>query len=218
MRRVGTILKYNIRLTISYNVVTSVGIMILTVLIVGVRGFNLSTYLRISDQFLIFMGPASVLGIADLECREQVWEYIYNKGMSVLPIIGFRLLFLFLTNAIIVLVPYLIMTISTGKSGLDEYYWGSCITVTWFALLCFFIVEISGSRQTAFCILVVYYLTELFTEGKITGDLQLMGYMFGNIESKKNLLILSVVLLMAIFIFEEIKIRGKYDDRDRITQ
>ena len=218
MRRWNTLFINNLRFVSSYNIMLSAVIMLLGLLIFEIKGITPSTYVRMCEYLTLFVGPISLIPIADYECGNNIWELVYTRQQSFLPIYIMRILIVCIEDAVILIVPYLVSVMGRAENTERHYYWGKLITVIWFGMIGTFITEALGSKQVAFCILIIYYLFESLTKGKITGDWQLMGYSNNCSVSKMFLLFTTLLLSVFTISLKHLKVRGIYDNRDRSAQ
>ncbi|MCR5829632.1 MAG: hypothetical protein K6F93_04680 [Lachnospiraceae bacterium] len=218
MKSIFGLVKFNVKLVMNYNMLICIGIIVVGLITFGLVPMSRGMYYRMNEFVLIFVGPVSLLSIADLECREHVWEMVYAKQQRMISVLILRLVLVFIADAMLFSVPYFLVWYSgNSEIGFTDYL-GCLITALWFGLVGFVLTEITGSRQVGVCTLVVYYLLEVITAGKYTKEFTLVGYLTGRPETKRNLMYATAVLVVLVLCFDYFKIRGIYDNRDRVTQ
>lgn len=217
MKRIFLLTVYNLRFVTSYNMLISAAITVLGIFVFGAHGLTPAAYTRMCEYLTIFAGPVSLIMIADYECSNHVWELVYNRRQAFIPIYVFRIIAVCIENAILQMIPYVVVRVEGQEMSFD-YYWGILVTIIWFGMTGMFVAELTGSKQIAFGFMILYYLFESLTKGRITGNWQLMGYSNNCPVSKIYLCLLSLVLLIIMVFMKLLKVKGIYDNRDRNAQ
>lgn len=211
---VGEIIRINIKISISYNVITAIFVMVFGLVVFDANDLSLINYYKLCEYLMVFIFPILFAGVGDIDCINHMWEMTFCKSIGYMHIYVFRIMFLVVIGILINAVPFVFL-MTNEKMATIGHLFGGLIASIWLGLVELWLIEIFGNRQLAIGMVVMYYLLESITKGNITRNFQIMGYCNGNEKSKEYLLLASSMMCLILIISVFYKVRGYYGNKDR---
>lgn len=211
------LVRINIKLSVSYNVLMTVVLLVFGLFVFDATDFSVMNYYKMCEYLMVFSFPILFVGVGDVDCIHHMWELTFSRSFGYIRIYCFRVILLIALGIAINSVPVVFLSINSVEKTSLSLMTGGMIASVWLGLVEILLVELFGNKQFAIGTIVVYYLFESVTKGKITRNMQIMGFCNGNPESKVYLFAASCLMFVVLILCVFFKSRGYYGNKDRGT-
>jgi hypothetical protein len=194
-KRMITYLKYNSKLILSYNVLASCVFAALSPILFRYRDMQFQDLAKLGELYLSLTGVFLFIPIGRLEEYRNTWELVYSKSTSFINLQLGRILMLLCVNAAILFVPLSVVYMKSPELRFGTGFWGIVISAWFLGLLGLLIVELTGNHKIGFLVTIGYYYFETSTKGSYNHGFQVFGYLQNNVESKKYVFLLCIVMI-----------------------
>lgn len=208
MREKWLLYYYNMRLCLSYNVLTSVLLLMSSLLFFHFKGMGIVEYLKMGETYLPLTGMLLLVYIGGLEEHIGSWEMVCAKNTKYVYLHALRFLFLALLQLFLFSALLLVVWIQAPDIRPWDYFWGIYIGALFVGTLGMVLADISGSYSVGYVASLGYYVLGITLGRKfLDGYLQLTGYRNKQPQSKYVLFGLTVFLIALDCVWRCIKQR-----------
>lgn len=191
-------IKYNLKIILSFNILAAVVFALLTPVIFSLRLLDSMAISKIAELYLSITGIILIPYLASIEDRNNIKEVIYSRKASHALTTGIRLSAVMLLMFIIILTVMLLAKLQGSNFNLADIAFGTWISAAFLGMLGFTVANISGNISAAYLIAFSYYAMEFFTSGKYTKDLYLFSLTRGCFENGKYVLLTFVLIMVML--------------------
>ena len=180
-----------------FALIYGIGILIL----VHILHFLNISPIYIGEYLLTPLGILLLTHIAVYEWETNIYELTYPRTISHFAIV-FQRVIKVLVELFAIIAGVLFTEKLLGYNfNLSASIFGSFITATFLGLIGMILAYITKQRTVGYIAPFVYYMLDMFTQGKYTKALYLFGLLNNDFSSKYNLLLLSILLVIGFFLY-----------------
>ncbi len=196
MREKWLLYYYNMRLSLSYNVLMMVLFLLSSLLFFHFKDMDIAKYLKMGETYLPLAGMLLFVYIGGLEEHIGSWQMVCAKNTKYVYLHVFRFLFLALLQLFLFSALVLAVWIRVPDIRPWDYFWGIYIGALFVGTLGMFFSDISGNYSVGYVVSLGYYLLGITLGRKfLDGYLQLTGYRNQQPKSKYVLLGLTIFFI-----------------------
>lgn len=190
------LIKYNAKLIFSYNALAACLLAALSPFFFRFSNMQFETLAKMGELYLSLTGPLLFIYLGRFEEHMNSWELVYTKRISYLVLHLGRMVGLLCFNACIIFVPLSVVYVNSRALKFGEGFWGIVFSAWFLGLLGLTAVELFENQKVGYILTLGYYLFETSTKGKYHEAVQIFGYVQGNYQSKRNVLLLCIFLII----------------------
>ena len=197
MREKWLLYYYNMRLCLSYNVLTAVLFLLSSLLFFHFKDMGIVEYLKMGETYLPLTGMLLLVYIGGLEEHIGCWKMVCAKNTKYVYLHVFRFLFLALLQLFLLSALLLVVWIHVPDIRPWDYFWGIYIGALFVGTLGMVLADISGNYSVGYVASLGYYVLGITLGRKfLDGLLQLTGYLNQQPQSKHVLLGLTIFFIV----------------------
>lgn len=189
------IIKYNIKIIFNINILTAVAMVLISPLLFNYEQLNYGDIAIIGEMYLVLLGILLIPHLTNIESIVGISSITTSKAFKQSTIYVFRICINIIVILALVLVTTTFAVVQKSTFPLIEIWLGISISALYFGLVGLTITNIFSNTIAGYLVAFSYYMFELFTKGKFTGNLYALSLLKTSFAEKYYLLAICVVLL-----------------------